>query len=90
MTQGSTIFMESNICRDASIISHVLFTNGCILFFGANSHEIKSMQNIFETYNKRSNIKSMKISTVLILPNKIQNLLVVFSVFKHSLIQEST
>jgi ribonuclease HI len=42
------------ICRNAPIISHLLFADDCFLFFRANNHEATVMKNILTTYEAAS------------------------------------
>ncbi|CAJ2628079.1 unnamed protein product [Trifolium pratense] len=42
------------ICRNAPIISHLLFADDCFLFFRASSNEAEAMKNILETYEAAS------------------------------------
>jgi hypothetical protein len=42
------------ICRNAPIISHLLFAYDCFLFFRVNIHEATTMKNILTTYEVAS------------------------------------
>jgi hypothetical protein len=42
------------ICRNAPIISHLLFADDCFLFFRASSNEAEAMKNILATYEAAS------------------------------------
>jgi hypothetical protein len=42
------------ICRNAPIISHLLFADDCFLFFKANVNEAAAMKNILATYEAAS------------------------------------
>ncbi|WJX93691.1 hypothetical protein P8452_75185 [Trifolium repens] len=42
------------ICRNAPIVSHLLFADDCFLFFRANSNEAETMKSILTTYEKAS------------------------------------
>ncbi|PNX57454.1 ribonuclease H, partial [Trifolium pratense] len=44
----------NKICRNAPIISHLLFADDCFLFFRAVEHEAQIMKNILETYEAAS------------------------------------
>ncbi|XP_045822393.1 uncharacterized protein LOC123915300 [Trifolium pratense] len=42
------------ICRNAPIVSHLLFADDCFLFFRANINEAEAMKNILNTYDAAS------------------------------------
>jgi hypothetical protein len=44
----------TKICRNAPIISHLLFADDCFLFFRANNNEALAMKNILSTYEAAS------------------------------------
>ncbi|MCH80906.1 replication protein A 70 kDa dna-binding subunit, partial [Trifolium medium] len=44
----------TKICRNAPIISHLLFADDCFLFFRATENEAHIMKNILSTYEKAS------------------------------------
>jgi hypothetical protein len=44
----------TKICRNAPIISHLLFADDCFLFFRADEHEAQTMKDILATYEAAS------------------------------------
>jgi hypothetical protein len=53
------------VCRGAPSLSHLLFANDCLLFFGANVREIDCLKHILKTYYMQKHLVKQ-----LIMPNQ--------------------
>jgi hypothetical protein len=68
---------EVKICRNAPIISHLLFAYDCFLFFRASNNEVLTMKNILNTYESAScqtiNLQKSEIFCSKNVPSTVQN-----------------
>jgi hypothetical protein len=67
------------IYTDAPVISHLLFANGCFLFFRACEHEAVCMKNILATYEEASgqtiNLQKSELFCSRNTPDNLKNLI---------------